>query len=204
MCNLSRTSVVALGAGLLSAALILTSTGVSAGGSASPQQKPSAAQKGPALKVGSEAPAFSPSVWIKGDPVKAVEHGKVHVVEFWATWCGPCRQSIPHLTELQKKFKDSATFVGMASSERKSKGAKTDDRQEQVEKFVKSMGDKMGYAVAFETDGTIRKAWFEAAGQEGIPAAFVVGSDGKIAWIGHPMDPEMEKAIQAAVKPAKK
>ena len=45
----------------------------------------------------------------------------IMVVEFWATWCGPCRTSIPHLIELQKKFKD-VMFVGISDYLRAASG----------------------------------------------------------------------------------
>src|SRR4051812_12410302 len=63
------------------------------------------------LNVGDAAPALAPSKWIKGEPIEKFEKGKLYIVEFWATWCGPCRASIPHLSELQAKFKDVA-FIG--------------------------------------------------------------------------------------------
>ena len=54
------------------------------------------------LKVGDPAPPLSVSKWVKGTPNKLTP-GKVHVVEFWATWCGPCKATIPHITELSKR-----------------------------------------------------------------------------------------------------
>jgi thiol-disulfide isomerase/thioredoxin len=59
-------------------------------------------------------PPLKVAKWIKGKPVQRFEPGKVYVVEFWATWCGPCRRSIPHLTELAKKFKGKVTFIGVS------------------------------------------------------------------------------------------
>jgi thiol-disulfide isomerase/thioredoxin len=56
------------------------------------------------LKIGDPAPPLAVSKWVKGTPVKKLGDGQVHVVEFWATWCGPCKVSIPHLTELAKKY----------------------------------------------------------------------------------------------------
>jgi thiol-disulfide isomerase/thioredoxin len=108
-------------------------------------------------------------------------------VEFWATWCGPCRASIPHLTELQKKNKD-VTFIGVDIWE--------PDASEKVGPFLKEMGDKMAYRVALDDvpkdsergqDGKMAVGWMKAAEENGIPTAFVVNKEGKIAWIGHPM-----------------
>src|SRR5262245_54681841 len=69
------------------------------------------------LSVGDPAPKLEVKEFVKGDAVKSFDKGKVYVVEFWATWCGPCRTSIPHLTELQKKHKD-VTFIGVSVFER--------------------------------------------------------------------------------------
>ncbi len=131
------------------------------------------------LKEGSTAPPIKVAKWIKGKPVEKFEPGKVYVVEFWATWCGPCRQTIPHLTEIAKKYKDKITVIGVSVWERVS--------VDKVEEFVRNMGDKMDYVVAFDDGATMATTWMEAAGQDGIPTAFVVDQSGKIVWIGHPM-----------------
>jgi len=131
------------------------------------------------LKVGSKAPTLSIEKWMKGAEVDLAKAGEndVYVVEFWATWCGPCKVSIPHLSEMQKHFKDKkVTFIGVSN-----------EKADVVKKFLDGGWDsKMEYTVAIDKDNKTSEDWMEASGQEGIPTAFVV-KGGKIAWIGHPM-----------------
>lgn len=139
---------------------------------------------GPALVLadglgpGKPAPKIEVRDWIKGARVTEFKPGQTYVVEFWATWCGPCRTSIPHLTELAKANKD-VTFLGVSIWE--------DNDGSNIANFVKEMGEKMDYNVAYSgnKDG-MAKTWMEAAGQNGIPSAFIV-KDGVVQWIGHPM-----------------
>jgi len=144
------------------------------------------------LKVGDPAPKLETGKWIQGEPVKAFEKDKAYIVEFWATWCGPCRTTIPHLNELHNKFKDKGLVVI---------GQDVWEQDEaEVPKFVKQMGNKMTYRVALDdksgnTKGKMAANWMEAAGQNGIPSAFIVDKGGKIAWIGHPMTLK-EKTIE--------
>jgi thiol-disulfide isomerase/thioredoxin len=143
------------------------------------------------LSIGDPAPKLKVKEFVKGEPVKALEKDNIYVVEFWATWCGPCKESIPHLTKLQKEFKD-IVVIGVSVSEQDF---------DKVKPFVKEMGDKMDYRVAIDSvpagkdaeDGAMNKTWMNAAEQEGIPTAFIVGKDGLIAWIGHPG--EMDKPL---------
>lgn len=155
------------------------------------------------LKVGDDAPAIKVHTWVKGKEVKSFQKGKVYVVEFWATWCGPCRESIPHLTELAKKNPD-ITIIGVAASERKETSG-SDQRLTKLKQFVKQEGEKIGYAIAFDNDRKMGTPWMRASGSSSIPTAFVVDGESKISWIGHPAEVEqpMLEAL-AKAKPAKK
>lgn len=147
------------------------------------------------LAVGDKAPAIKVGTWIKGKPVSKFDEGQVYVMEFWATWCGPCIRGIPHLTELQKKYEDTGvTVVGTAIWQREETQA---DRQLTVSQFVDEQGEKMNYTVAVDDDESMSATWMRAAGRNGIPSAFIVGKDGHVEWIGHPMT--MDKPLEEVV-----
>jgi len=108
--------------------------------------------------------------------------GKPTLVEFWATWCPPCRKSIPHLNEIHQKYGGKGLqIVGI-----------TEEDKATVAAFIKDM--PMDYHVALDETGKDS----EAFGISGIPHAFLVGKDGKIVWEGHPMALE-EKDIESLV-----
>lgn len=150
------------------------------------------------LQLGNPAPKLPVAKWVKGNPVQQFEKGKVYVVEFWATWCGPCRQTIPHLTKLAQKYQDKVTIIGVSIWERVDKNNPTAHIRT-VERFVEGMGDKMDYIVAVDTaDGAVAKAWMEAAQQRGVPTAFVVDQQGRVVWMGHPMD-RLDEVLDAVL-----
>ncbi|MFA7228264.1 MAG: TlpA disulfide reductase family protein, partial [Melioribacteraceae bacterium] len=101
------------------------------------------------VTIGDNAPALKVSKWVKGTAVEKFEKGNFYVVEFWATWCGPCKQSIPHLTELADKYKGKVTFIGADVWERPQPGQ---DLNKMVADFVAEMGDKMNYNVCMDTE----------------------------------------------------
>jgi thiol-disulfide isomerase/thioredoxin len=127
-------------------------------------------------KLGDAAYPLTGLTYVKGEPV-TITLGKVYVVEFWATWCPPCRTSIPHLTELRKKYEDKGVvFVGVSNEDVPT-----------VKPFVADMGDKMDYNVAVDTAGAVVNGYMMAFQQNGIPTAFVVDAKGRVVWYGHPM-----------------
>ncbi len=131
-----------------------------------------------AAKLGDPAAPLVIKEWIKGKPVDVKDGKNVYVVEFWATWCGPCKVSIPHLTEMQKTFKDKGVvFVGIS-----------DEPAAKVKPFVEKMAEKMNYIVACDDNRQSNEGYMVAYGENGIPCAFVVSREGKVIWHGHPMD----------------
>lgn len=147
----------------------------------------------PGLTIGMKAPKLEIAKWVKGDSVRHFEKGHAYVVEFWATWCGPCVAAFPHVSELQKENRDDVTVIGVNIWDRKrdrATGEYKETMEEQISRvsdFVKEQDERMSYTVAIEETGKMADGWMTPAGQNGIPAAFIVDKQGKVAWIGHPM-----------------
>lgn len=178
-----------------------------------------AAMAADALTVGSDAPELNIEHWVqdgkgKFKPVTKFETGKVYVVEFWATWCGPCIASMPHLAETQNKFASKGVQIVSIS----------DEDLETVDKFLDGKirrrgpapeakeGDKekektdepktyreltSAYCLTTDPDKSCYEAYMDAAGQNGIPTCFIVGKDSKIEWVGHPM--QMDEPLEQIV-----
>ena len=157
------------------------------------------------MTVGSKAPPIDIEHWVSdrdGDfeKVTDLKEGKVYIIEFWATWCGPCISSMPHLVEIQDKYADKGVQIISIS----------DESLETVEGFLKkkvrgSKSEEAGtyaeltsaYCLTTDPDESVKKDYFRAAGRRGIPSAFIVGKTGLVEWIGHPMS--MDKPLAQIV-----
>lgn len=138
------------------------------------------------LGIGDPAPTLEYSKWLNGSPIKSFKKDQVYVLEFWATWCKPCINAIPHLSKMAKKYDKKTTFIGVNVMEM-TNGKPYESVIPKIKKFVKDMGDKMSYNVIVDNNvHHMVKAWMSAAGKRMIPTTFVV-KKGKIVWIGHPM-----------------
>lgn len=148
----------------------------------------------PALVPGKPAPELVVGGWLKSESPKP-QKGHFRVVEFWATWCEPCKMAMPHLSELARKYKDRIDVVGVDVMEPESV------TQTQLRRFVDEMGDKMDYRVAYDTPkGTMRNTWLNAAGLDSIPSTFLIDDEGKVLWIGHPDHLEEQLTVAFAGK----
>lgn len=132
------------------------------------------------LHIGDKAPVLRVSNWFKGEPITEYKKGTVYVIEFWATWCAPCRAAMPHLSVLAKRHKKEVVIVGLDVME------KREITKEKIASFVDSMGNLMDYTVAMQDSNYAEKDWLEVSGERGLPTTFVVDGDGRLAWIGHP------------------
>jgi len=137
------------------------------------------------LAAGDPAPALQCGAFLRGEAFEAFPPGRVTVVEFWATWCGPCIGAFPHLSALQREYRERGlTVLGVDVWEEKGPVVRG---EAEVRKFVEARAAQLAYSVALDReDGAMARNWLEAAGLRGIPATFVVDGAGKLAWIGHP------------------
>ena len=112
------------------------------------------------------APAWA-LVDLAGKPVTSESlKGKVVIVDFWATWCGPCRAAIPHLVDLHKTYKDKGFEVVGVSLDQQGPAV--------VQSFVTQ--HEIPYTIAMGN----QKVVSDFGGVRGIPTAFIISQDGKI------------------------
>jgi thiol-disulfide isomerase/thioredoxin len=138
------------------------------------------------LAIGDNAPSLSIDHWVKGAAIDGFNDDQVYVIEFWATWCGPCVASMPHLSSIQDEYGDSVKIIGVSSE--KELETVTEFLIKENSRDGKINNDRMRYTVAFDSDRTTSNSYMKAAGQKGIPRAFIIDDNGKVAWIGHPMN----------------
>ncbi|MBL0870087.1 MAG: TlpA family protein disulfide reductase [Phycisphaerales bacterium] len=108
--------------------------------------------------------------------------GRVLVVDFWATWCGPCMRSKPALEHLATKFRDDLVILGFS-------GYGT-DRKVDVERYLREHATEVFQS--FDTDQKI----YKQLQIQGIPTVYIISTDGKVRWMGSPLQPEFQKVVE--------
>lgn len=136
------------------------------------------------LHMETPAPPILVESWLRGQPLKKFQRGKVYIIEFWATWCAPCVTAMANLAQLQEKYKGSAIeIVGVAAHER---AATADEARTNLDAWLTEKLSSLNYRIGFDYTGKMNRLWLNASRSVGIPTSFVVDRDRHIAFIGRP------------------
>ncbi|MER9838260.1 TlpA family protein disulfide reductase [Mesorhizobium sp. M0145] len=156
------------------------------------------------LRMESPAPSIKVENWLRGEPLTNFQPGKVYIVEFWATWCGPCVSAMPHLMQLQEKYKDSGLEVlGIAADEDAPTAV---EARTKLDAWLTEKCSNLNYRIAFDYTGKMNMLWMEPSFSVGIPTSFIVDRDGHIAFIGHPsqLDEFLPKVLNGSWRTSNK
>ncbi|MBX3214830.1 MAG: TlpA family protein disulfide reductase [Labilithrix sp.] len=122
---------------------------------------------GPA-EVGKRAPDLSiQSMNGKGEISLEAKQGKVLIIDFWATWCEPCRASFPKLEELSKRLGDKAEIIGIS----------VDDEEKGILDFARENGAT--FNIGWDSDHAIASRW----NVKNMPTTFIVDGSGTVRFI---------------------
>jgi thiol-disulfide isomerase/thioredoxin len=145
-------------------------------------------------KRGKKIPGFTVAKWLGQRPDPGI---RLVAIDFWATWCGPCRAAIPHVNELTEKYGQDILFVGIS-----------DEKEAEFTAGMKKQKLKAGdfkYPLAIDPAATLKEKFF---GIRGIPHMAIFSADGIVRWQGHPMslqEEDIDKLVaanRANTKPA--
>ncbi len=145
------------------------------------------------LDVGDEAPQIGDSLtWLQGDPVTEFKDGHVYVLDFWAPWCTPCIQMMPHMAELAEKYApENVHILGISVFPRPG--------MTPTKEWVEKNGSQFPYAFAEDPTEAIEKAYLSAANIYRLPTVMIVDRDGLIAYVGSPYG-DFDRRLDRIVK----
>lgn len=129
---------------------------------------------------------FGKETWLS-EPVPL--EGRVVVLDFWATWCGPCIAASPKLDSLQKKYRDDLVVIGVAGQ---SRGQYPEDERT-IRQYMKQ------HKVSYSHVHDVSQGVYRSLGISAIPHVVVLSSDGVVRWQGNPHDGAFQKAVEETI-----
>lgn len=143
----------------------------------------------PTLQLGAPAPALATNLqWTHKRLETSSLSGKILIVKFWASWCGPCVHGMPKLDEIVKQHRtEDIRAIAIAAKE------KDADAYLGLSKFIDENFGETAISFANDTSGQMWANWMVSAGERNLPTIFIVGRDGRLLFIGS--ESELTKVI---------
>jgi thiol-disulfide isomerase/thioredoxin len=142
-----------------------------------------------------EAPAVSVGEWVKGSPATLGDlRGRVILLEFWATWCEPCREMFPKLKSLHDKFAGRALEIIALTRFYMSHPGTPDSREQELELISRAVAEHdLNFRVGVMDDERAQEIY----GATGLPTLFIIDRQGLVRWAGHVNeDAELEALLE--------
>lgn len=140
------------------------------------------------VEPGSQAPAFELPTPEGGTPVRLAQwHGQVVLLDFWASWCGPCRQSFPWMSAMQRKYADQGLVVVAVN---------VDSRSSDAQEFLRTT--PAGFVVALDPQGSTPRSYQAKA----MPTSVLIGRDGRVIQRHAGFKPSETPQLEASLRKA--
>lgn len=116
--------------------------------------------------INQKAPKLIVEKWLSDKPNTK---GKFVLIDFWATWCGPCKRAIPELNQFRKEFENDLIVIGIS------------DEEQQIVQSLRA--PEIEYYSAIDTERRMYN-WLEV---KGIPHCILIDPNGMVRWEGYPI-----------------
>lgn len=138
-------------------------------------------------EVGSKAPDFSAKD-LNGNEIRLSSFkGKVVLLDFWASWCVPCKKSMPHLIELNETYKTDSLII---------LGVNVDTELDKIREFQKAINAEISFPIIFDKDSKLPPLY----NVEGMPTTVVINRDGIVKYKEVGYDSGLKEKLDKTIK----